>query len=151
MGRLRAAPGEPLVQPFMDALDTINGIAERSDGFIWRLKSDEGNATSIAVEGDPRLIPNISVWRDVQSLEHFVWNTLHRAFYKRRAEWFEVLERMYFVMWWVPEGHQPSLDEALARLAHLEEHGQTDDAFGWSYLEDAGMWRTHACAQVAAE
>lgn len=29
--------------------------------------------------------------------------------------------------------------------------GDSDHAFGWSYLKHAQVWRTHGCAQVAAE
>jgi hypothetical protein len=87
----------------------------------------------------------------VATLEAFVWNTVHRAFYERRAEWFEVLGKMHFVMWWVPAGHRPTLDEALARLDHLREHGDSDHAFGWAWLQDAKLWKSHGCAPVAAE
>jgi hypothetical protein len=54
-------------------------------------------------------------------------------------------------MWWVPAGHRPSLDEALARLEHLKQHGDSDHAFGWSYVEDARLWRSRACTVQAAE
>ena len=37
-------------------------------------------------------------------------------FYERGREWFEVMGKTHFVMWWVPEGYRPTLDEALARL-----------------------------------
>ena len=94
---------------------------------------------------------NLTVWENVETLEAFVWNTVHRAFYERRAEWFEVLGRMHFVMWWVPAGHKPTLEEGLARLAALQANGNSDQAFGWSYLKEAQAWKTHGCAQVAAE
>ena len=89
---------------------------------------------------------NLTVWEDVASLEQFVWNTVHRQFYERRAEWFEVLGEMHFVMWWVPEGHRPTLDEALARLEHLRSHGPSDRAFGWDWLKEAGLWKERHCA-----
>ncbi len=31
--------------------------------------------------------------------------------------------------WWVPAGHEPSVDEALDRLARLRRDGVSDDAF----------------------
>ena len=76
---------------------------------------------------------------------------MHRAFYERRQEWFEVLGKMHFVMWWVPAGHKPTLDEALGRLAHLEANGDSDVAFGWTYLKEAQLWKTRGCASVAVE
>ena len=81
----------------------------------------------------------------MQSLERFVWGTIHRKFYERRAEWFELMQEMHFVMWWVPAGHQPTLDEALERLARRQQEGDTDEAFGWEWLQEAEMHRTHAC------
>ncbi len=51
---------------------------------------------------------------------------MHRQFYERRREWFEVLGEMHFVMWWVPAGHRPTLDEGLERLAQLRAHGNSE-------------------------
>ena len=93
---------------------------------------------------------NLTVWESVEALEAFVWNTVHRQFYERRREWFEVLGEMHLVMWWVPEGHRPTLDEALERLEHLRAHGDSEHAFGWAYIEAARLWRERAC-NVAAE
>ena len=61
------------------------------------------------------------------------------------------LGKMHFVMWWVPAGHKPTLDEALDRLAQLQANGDSDHAFGWSYLKDARLWKDHGCARMAAE
>ena len=58
---------------------------------------------------------------------------------------------MHFVMWWVPAGHRPTLEEALERLEHLRVHGDSDEAFGWSYLKDAKAYRQHQCNRIAAE
>ena len=101
--------------------------------------------------GDPQFVSNLTVWESVETLENFVWNTVHRAFYERRQEWFEVLGKMHFVMWWVPAGHCPTLDEALARLDHLNALGDSDHAFGWAWLRDAKLFRQHQCNRVAAE
>lgn len=154
VGRLLAPTDDPKVAAFMDALDRVNGLGKRSPGFVWMMEGSgepgTGN-TEAKIGGDPQYVSNLTVWEDVASLEHFVWNTVHRAFYARRAEWFEVLGAMHFVMWWVPVGHKPSLDEALARLDHLRAHGDTDHAFGWSYLKEAQLWKTKGCNEMAAE
>jgi Domain of unknown function (DUF3291) len=107
--------------------------------------------TAIKLNGDAQFVSNLTVWESVETLEQFVWNTVHRAFYERRAEWFEVLGKMHFVMWWVPAGHKPTIDEAMAKLAHLQAHGDSDEAFGWKYLAEAKLWQSHRCTQVAAE
>lgn len=154
IGRLVAEPGDPRVAAFMAALDRVNGIGKRSPGFVWMMEGSgepgTGN-TETKIGGDRRLVSNLTVWESVETLEHFVWNTVHRQFYERRAEWFEILGEQHFVMWWVPAGHRPSLDEALARLDHKNVHGDTDHAFGWAHLQEAHHWRSKSCGPEAAE
>lgn len=154
IGRLLAPTDDPRVADFMNALDRVNGMGKRMPGFVWMMEGSggpgTGNTTS-KLDGDPQFVSNLTVWENVETLESFVWNTVHRAFYERRQEWFEVLGKMHFVMWWVPVGHMPTLDEALAKLAQKQENGDSDQAFGWSYLKEAQAWKTHGCTQVAAE
>jgi hypothetical protein len=122
-------------------------------GFVWMMEGSgepgTGN-TEAKLEGDPQFVSNLTVWESVETLETFVWDTVHRHFYERRENWFEVLGKMHFVMWWVPAGHRPTLDEALEKLALREAQGDTDEAFGWAWLKEATRWTTHQCA-VAAE
>ncbi|MCV6595982.1 MAG: DUF3291 domain-containing protein [Mangrovicoccus sp.] len=154
VGRLVADTDDPRVAPFMKALDMVNGIGKRSPGFVWMMEGSgapgTGN-TEAKIGGDPRFVANLTVWESVADLENFVWNTVHRQFYNRRAEWFQVMQDQHFVMWWVPAGHRPSLDEALARLEHLNTHGPSDHAFGWAHLCEAQAWKTRGCGPVAAE
>jgi hypothetical protein len=154
VGHLIAPTDDPRVAGFMAALDRINGLGKRMPGFVWMMEGSgepgTGN-TEAKIGGDPQYVSNLTVWEDVASLEQFVWNTVHRQFYDRRKEWFEVLGAMHFVMWWVPEGHRPTLDEALERLDHLRAHGPTDHAFGWAHLKDAELSRQRNCAGMAAE
>lgn len=154
IGRLVASTDDARVADFMRALDAVNGVGKRSAGFVWMMEGSgepgRGN-TDVALDGDPRFVSNLTVWEDVESLESFVWNTVHRQFYARRAEWFEVMQDQHFVMWWVEPGHRPTLDEARARLAHKQAHGDSDHAFGWSYLQDARLWREARCGHMAAE
>ncbi len=131
---------------FMDNLDRINAIAERSPGFVWRLKDDSGNATDLPVMDDPRVVANLTVWETVEDLEHFVFNTAHKRIYDRRGEWFAKMKRMHFVMWRVPVGTTPTLDEALARLDRLNRDGPSDEAFGWERLTNLKLWMSKRCA-----
>lgn len=137
VGRLVAAQDDPRVKDFMDNLDRINGLGKRMPGFVWMMEGSgepgTGN-TDTAIDGDPRYVPNLTVWETAAQLETFVFKTLHAKFMERRAEWFEALETMHFVMWWVPDGHKPTLAEALAKLAQLQSNGETPAAFGWDYL-----------------
>ena len=154
IGRLIAPPDDPRVAEFINAIDGINAIGKRMPGFVWMMEGSGGPGnvdTRGSIEGDPNAIVNLTVWEDVNSLEHFVFNTMHKKIYDRREAWFEVFGKPHFVMWWVPAGHRPTQDEALARLDHLRAHGDSDHAFGWSYLTEARLWQTHQCGPVAAE
>ena len=130
---------------FTDNLELVNGLAERSPGFVWRYVDDSGNATETRPFADPLIIVNVSVWESVADLEHFVWQTVHKRFYDRRADWFAHFEGPAVALWWVPAGHRPEMDEALARLAHLKQHGPSEYAFNWQ-AASAQLWKTARCA-----
>jgi hypothetical protein len=146
IGRVRYPLDDPRMAGFVDNLELVNGLAERSEGFVWRLKDDSGNATSIHAFDDPRIILNISVWESVEALERYVWQTVHKRFYGRRHEWFDKMDGAYFVMWWVPAGHKPTVQEAVERLQSLRQDGPSDIAFGWESLPSAQLWKTSRCA-----
>ncbi|GAA3871036.1 DUF3291 domain-containing protein [Celeribacter arenosi] len=154
VGRLIAPTDDPRVGEFMESLDRINSLGKRMPGFVWMMEGSgepgTGN-TAAKIDGDPQFVSNLTVWEDVATLENFVFNTVHKQFYDRREEWFEVLGKQHFVMWWIEKGHKPTLDEALERLAYKEKHGDTDHAFGWSYLKEAKLFREKSCRPIAAE
>ena len=128
---------------FVAALDRVNAIADRSPGFVWRLQDGSGNATGICISDGPRQVVNLSVWENPQDLERFVWKTVHKQVYKRRAKWFHPPNSAHLAMWWVPVGHKPTAEEALARLEDLRTHGPTDRAFGWESLPEVTLWKEH--------
>ena len=146
IGRLRYSTDDARVADFMNNLDLVNGLAERSKGFVWRLKDDSNNATNIRPFDDPTMLVNMSVWESVEALERFVWQTVHKRFYGRRPEWFEKLDGPHSVMWWVPAGHLPTVAEANGRLEHLAANGPSDYAFGWAGAPAAQLWKTARCA-----
>lgn len=149
VGRLKAPVGDPRVAAFIDALALVNGIADRSPGFVWRHQSDSGSAVDLPPTEDPLFIVNLSVWESAEALEAFVWRTVHRRFYERRAEWFEALGDLHLVFWRVAPGERPTAEEALARLEDLRANGPSERAFGWTELTGAGLWRDARCAAVA--
>ena len=150
VARLKAPVGDPLVAPFVDALDLVNGVAERMDGFVWRHVDGSGNATDTRIADDPRLIYNASTWRDAASLKRFVWGTVHRRFYERRAEWFDALNGMHMALWWVPPGATFPPSDAMDRLAHLNANGPGERAFGWAELPGARLHAEGRCSGAAA-
>jgi hypothetical protein len=129
IGRPRYPLDDPRMADFMNNLDRINALAERSEGFVWRLKDDTGNATQITAFEDPHILLNMSVWRSVEALEAFAYQTVHRRFVQRRHEWFEVFDGLYLALWWVEEGYIPTTADGQRRLAHLEKFGPTAWAF----------------------
>ncbi|WP_322894029.1 MULTISPECIES: DUF3291 domain-containing protein [unclassified Yoonia] len=148
IGRLLAPTDDPRVKEFMDNLDRVNGLGKRMPGFVWMMEGSgepgTGN-TDAKIGGDPQFVSNLTVWEDVESLEKFVFGTIHKQFYDRRKEWFALLGEQHFVMWWVAEGTRPTLQEALARLDDYRTNGPTARAFGWRDLPQAQLYKTQAC------
>ncbi|MEZ9739357.1 DUF3291 domain-containing protein [Vibrio splendidus] len=119
----------PEIKEFVDNLELVNGIAESSEGFVWRLKDESGDATNIQAFDDPNMIVNMSVWDSVDSLKNFMFRTHHRDFMRRKGDWFHRLPEDTYVLWWIEEEHIPTLEEAIKRLEHLREIGDTPYAF----------------------
>jgi hypothetical protein len=154
-GTLKYDWDDQRVADFVNGLDLVNGLAQRSPGFVWMLGEDEMHAAQTdpegAFDGNPRMASTLSVWESVAALEQFVWNTLHRKFYSRKAEWYDAFGNGNLVLWWVPTGARPTVAEGMSRWRHREMHGDTEHAFGWSYLKEAQLWKTKSCNEMAAE
>ena len=78
------------------------------------------------VYDDPRILPNLDGLGNVEALERFVWQTVHKRFYGRRDEWFAQFDERRCVLWWIPDGHRPTLTEGVERLDHLKAHGPSE-------------------------
>lgn len=119
---------------FAENVRLVNALAERMDGFVWRLHDETGHAMNMVVyEDDPSIMPNLSVWRDIESLRAFVFRTVHRHFFARRDEWFEPLS-ITNTMWWIDEHERPTMQEGRRRRDLLLMRGPSEDAFGWEQL-----------------
>lgn len=123
---------EPLESPsmadFVASLDRINALAEAAPGFVWRLQTEQGDATAMRPMGEDTLV-NMSVWRDIESLNRYVYVTAHVDIMRRRKEWFERMRDASVVLWWVRQGHRPTVPEAIAKLELLRTRGPTTEAF----------------------
>jgi len=128
-----ALPVGPLDSPrlaeFVAALDSINALADESPGFVWRLQTEDGDATAIRVLDDERLIVNMSVWETIEALGDYVFRSVHTDFLRRRREWFVPMREFMTVLWWVPAGTVPTVAEAEERLRQLQANGPTAHAF----------------------
>jgi Domain of unknown function (DUF3291) len=129
IGRIRAPPDDPIMAGFRTQLDPINALADRSPGFVWRLQTEDGNAMAIRPYADERMAINMSVWESLEALQEFVYKSAHVAPLRDRKQWFEPIEGPILVLWWIPAGHIPTVEEARERLQHLKEHGPTPAAF----------------------
>jgi len=129
IGLLRAPIEDPIMEGFRSQLDSINALADRSPGFVWRLQTEDGNALAIRPFADQRMAINMSVWESLGALQQFVYGSAHVGPLRDRKQWFESIEGPILVLWWLPVGHVPTVAEALERLAHLKERGPSRDAF----------------------
>lgn len=119
----------PELADFVAKLDEVNALAERSPGFVWRFQTGEGNATSAEHPFGDDVIPNMSVWTSIEALHGYVYRSAHTFVMARRSEWFHRMRESHSVLWWVPAGHRPTLDEAHGRLERLRAEGPGARAF----------------------
>jgi heme-degrading monooxygenase HmoA len=129
IGRMLGPIDGPVMEGFVSQLANINALAEATPGFVWRLQTAEGDATALRPYDDPMMIVNMSVWESLESLHAFVYKSAHVGPLRDRKSWFEAPTEAILVLWWIPAGHIPSVEEAKERLAHLRQDGPTARAF----------------------
>ena len=130
VGRFVAPIDDPRMEGFRSQLDPINALADRSQGFVWRLQTEAGNATDIRpMDDDERMAINMSVWTSFEALRTYVYQSAHVGPLRDRKRWFEPMAGPILALWWIPAGHIPTVAEGLDRLAHVKAHGPTAHAF----------------------
>ncbi|CAL9506657.1 hypothetical protein SUDANB121_03566 [Nocardiopsis dassonvillei] len=129
VGRLRAPLSDPSMEGFTSQIEPVNLLAEKAPGFVWRLVEEgKEDATGLRPFGDSHLV-NYSVWEDVQALWDFTYRTDHLELLRGRRRWFDRSEAPHLVLWWIPSGTIPSVEEAGRRLDLLRERGPSPEAF----------------------
>lgn len=93
-------------------LDPINELADGSPGFMWRLQTEDGDATAIRALDDERILVNMSVWESIDALGQFVYASRHLEVMRRRRAWFEKMAESFLALWWT--GTAPTIPEARA-------------------------------------
>ena len=131
IARMLAPIDDPIMAEFVAQLPPVNALADQSPGFVWRLQSESGDATSIKVYDDDFVIVNLTVWESVEALREYVYKSAHRGVLRDRKRWFQKFDGPYYALWWIPAGHIPSAEEGKQRLEHLREHG--DSAYAFSF------------------
>ncbi|WP_439862237.1 DUF3291 domain-containing protein [Pseudomonas sp. MBLB4136] len=129
IARALAPLDSPTMQGFVEQLESINRLAEASPGFVWRLQSEDGDATALRVFADERIIVNLSVWDSLEALQGFVYGSAHLNLLRNKKQWFEKPSEPILALWWVPSGHVPSLEEAKQALTTLRAQGPSLSAF----------------------
>jgi len=138
VGRLLAPVDSPTIAGFVAQLEPINRLADGSPGFVWRLMTEAGDATSIRPFDDDLILVNLAVWDSLESLRAFVYASAHTQVMAQRREWFESMATAHMVLWWVDPGHIPTVGEAVERLERLRALGPTPDAFTFRTSFEAG-------------
>lgn len=134
IARMLAPLTDPIMAEFVAHLPPINALADVSPGFVWRLQSESGDATSIKIYDDDMIIVNLTVWESVDALRGYVYKSAHHGVLHNRERWFEKFDGPYYALWWVPVGQYPSTEEGKERLDHLRNHGDTAYAFSFKHL-----------------
>jgi hypothetical protein len=137
IAKMKFAIDDPELAGFVARLEDINALADDSPGFVWRLQTDDGDATSIDYFGADTLV-NMSVWENIDSLHRYIYRTAHNEVMARRKQWFERMVEAYSVLWWVPIGSTPTLEEAARRLDSLRDHGPGAQAFTFKQVFPPG-------------
>ena len=131
IARMLAPIDDPIMAEFVSQLPPINALADSSSGFVWRLQTESGDATSIKVYDDEMIIVNLTVWESVDALREFVYKNAHYRVLRDRKRWFEKFDGPYYAIWWIPAGHLPSVEEGKQRLEYLRQH--EDSAYAFSF------------------
>ena len=129
VGRLRAPLDTPRLAGFVAALEPVNALADHAAGFVWRLQTEDGDATAIRPFDDDMIAVNMSVWESVEALAAFTYRGAHRDVMRGRREWFDRMAEAYLVLWWIPAGTLPTIEDATRRLETLRRRGPSPDAF----------------------
>jgi len=129
VGTSRGPINGEIMAGFVARLDEINALADGTPGFVWRLQTEEGNATALRPFGDDRILVNMSVWESIDALHQYVYRSTHSELLRQRREWFVTMSTPILVLWWIEAGHIPDVAEAKQKLEYLEKHGPTLLAF----------------------
>lgn len=151
IARMLAPLTDPIMAGFVARLDDINSLADNRSGFVWRLQTEEGDATALRPYDDDRILVNLSVWACLDDLFAFVYKSQHQDVKRQRRQWFERFDGHFLALWWIPAGHIPGVEEAKERLEYLREHGETPYAFTFKKTFPAPQPIIDLSAQVIAE
>ncbi|MFC5746655.1 DUF3291 domain-containing protein [Actinomadura rugatobispora] len=129
VGTLTFPLDDPRTAGFTELLEPLNALADGAPGFVWRLvENGAADATGLRPIGADVII-NYSVWESREALWDYMYRSRHLDVLRRRREWFGKHVQAHLVMWWIPAGHIPTLQEGVERLETLRAQGPSPRAF----------------------
>lgn len=131
IAKMKGEKESPVMIDFVNNLERINSLADKSDGFVWRLIEEESYAANINFFADEYLLVNMSVWEDLDCLHNFTYQSLHREIFKRKQEWFNKMEKMHMAIWFLEGESYPTVNEGRTRLEYIQNNGPTPYAFSF--------------------
>jgi len=141
IARMRGDLADPIMAGLVSRIAEMNALAERSRGFVWRLRTDgitPEDLRTLASHFVPfkaaRLFYNMTVWEDIDDLRHFVLQTKHADLLRDRHEWMDRFDRVSLALWWIPVGHRPTVGESVQRLCSIQEVGLSPYAFSFARI-----------------
>lgn len=133
--RLKAGFDSPVMSDFVSKLDYLNGLAEKSSGFVWRSNSDTTDLEeTFSVFQDRYVVLNMSVWASVDDLKNFVISPGHMEMMTQRNRWVQESEYPTTAMWWIRENARPTARTSKAALQTLAKHGPSIEAFTFAQV-----------------
>jgi hypothetical protein len=136
IARTLAPFGDEAMAGLVNRIVEINALAEGSPGFVWRYQPPEEGSHWFApfedyfVPFDPaRFFFNMSIWESLEHLQHYIHRTAHVELLREKAQWMAEFDKAALALWWIRVGQIPSVLEARARLAAIDERGPTVEAF----------------------
>jgi hypothetical protein len=134
IGRLLAPLDSARLASFVAELEPVNALADAAPGFIWRLQTENGDATGVQAfewdqAGSAGVLINMSVWESVEALAAYAYSGGHLAVLRRRREWFARMAEPHMALWWVPAGTRPTTADAEDRVRLVRRLGPTPAAF----------------------
>lgn len=143
IARMIAPIDSDVMSGFTNRIDEINALAESSDGFVWRLSdSVQVDSYDNHFPDDNMIIVTMSVWESLEALHNYVYRSEHGQMFKQRKSWFSKMDSHHMVLWYIPSGEIPTVDEAKAKLAYLDQHGTTPNAFTFTKRFSVEEWLT---------
>lgn len=115
----------PRLENFRLGGAVISRLLKKNPSVLWYEQSNDADG----------LFMTRSVWDSAESLIEFTYSGIHQKYMRRSSEWFSRASSRNLALWWVNAGAQPTQEEGLRKLEHIEKHGPSSHVFDFAYLQ----------------